>query len=44
LFADPSIFENERIAFNAGSLADSIVMPVNDYRRIARPEVFRFAE
>src|SRR6266700_1203333 len=25
LFADPSVFENERIAFNAGSLTDSIV-------------------
>jgi Ala-tRNA(Pro) deacylase len=44
LFADPSIFENERIAFNAGSLTDSIVMPVSDYRRIQNPEVFQFAE
>jgi Ala-tRNA(Pro) deacylase len=43
LFADPSVFENERIAFNAGSLTDSIVMPVEDYRRVAAPEVFRFA-
>jgi Ala-tRNA(Pro) deacylase len=43
LFADPSVFENERIAFNAGSLTDSIVMPIEDYRRLAGPEVFRFS-
>jgi Ala-tRNA(Pro) deacylase len=43
LFVDPSVFENERIAFNAGSLTDSIVMPVEDYRRVAVPEVFVFA-
>jgi Ala-tRNA(Pro) deacylase len=43
LFADPSVFENERIAFNAGSLTDSIVMSIEDYRRLAVPEVFRFS-
>jgi Ala-tRNA(Pro) deacylase len=43
LCADPSLFENDRIAFNAGSLTDSIVMPVDDYRRLANPEVFAFA-
>ena len=43
LFVDPSVFENERIAFNAGSLTDSIVMPVSDYRRLAAPEVFAFS-
>jgi Ala-tRNA(Pro) deacylase len=43
LYADPSVFENERIAFNAGSLTDSIVMPTGDYRRLAAPEVFAFA-
>jgi Ala-tRNA(Pro) deacylase len=43
LYADPSVFENERIAFNAGSLTDSIVMPAGDYRRLASPEVFVFA-
>jgi Ala-tRNA(Pro) deacylase len=43
LFADPSVFENKRIAFNAGSLTDSIVMPIEDYRRLAGPEVFRFS-
>ena len=43
LYADPSVFENERIAFNAGSLTDSIIMGIDDYRRLAKPEVFSFA-
>src|SRR5580698_9529892 len=43
LYADPSVFENERIAFNAGSLTDSIIMGIDDYRRVANPEVFTFA-
>lgn len=43
LFLDPSVLENDRIAFNAGSLTDSIVMPIADYRRLAGAEVFRFA-
>src|SRR5580658_2617570 len=43
LYVDPSVFENERIAFNAGSLTDSIVMAVSDYRNLANPEVFSFA-
>jgi len=43
LYADPTVFENDRIAFNAGSLTDSIVMPVLDYKRLAMPEVFEFS-
>ena len=43
VFVDPSILDNERIAFNAGSLTDSIIMSVDDYLRIARPEVFVFS-
>jgi prolyl-tRNA editing enzyme YbaK/EbsC (Cys-tRNA(Pro) deacylase) len=43
LYVDPSVFENERIAFNAGSLTHSIVMAVADYRRLATPEVFPFS-
>lgn len=42
LFADPSLLENDRIAFNAGSLTDSIIMGAADWQRIARPEVFSF--
>lgn len=43
LYVDPSVFTNERIAFNAGSLTDSIVMATSDYRRLAGAEVFEFA-
>jgi prolyl-tRNA editing enzyme YbaK/EbsC (Cys-tRNA(Pro) deacylase) len=43
LYTDPSVFENDRVAFNAGSLTDSMVIPIEDYRRLAQPEVFRFA-
>ena len=43
LFVDESILANDRIAFNAGSLTDSIIMSVGDYFRVAQPEVFRFA-
>jgi Ala-tRNA(Pro) deacylase len=44
LFVDDSVLENEKIAFNAGSLTDSIVMLVRDYRAIAKPEVFKFSK
>jgi Ala-tRNA(Pro) deacylase len=43
LYTDPSVFENDRVAFNAGSLTDSMVIPIEDYRRLAQPEVFRFS-
>jgi prolyl-tRNA editing enzyme YbaK/EbsC (Cys-tRNA(Pro) deacylase) len=43
LFVDASILDNDRIAFNAGSLTDSIIMSVVDYLRIARPSVFAFS-
>jgi prolyl-tRNA editing enzyme YbaK/EbsC (Cys-tRNA(Pro) deacylase) len=43
LYVDPSVLANDRVAFNAGSLTDSIVMPIGDYRRLAAPEVFAFA-
>jgi prolyl-tRNA editing enzyme YbaK/EbsC (Cys-tRNA(Pro) deacylase) len=42
LYIDESIKQNERIAFNAGSLTDSIIMSVSDYQRIAGGEVFAF--
>lgn len=44
LFVDHSVFENEKIAFNAGSLTDSIIMSAADYRRAAAPEIFGFSE
>ena len=44
LYVDPSIEANERIAFNAGSLTDSIVLGVPDYLRLARPTVLAFSK
>jgi Ala-tRNA(Pro) deacylase len=38
LYVDRSVLANERIAFNAGSLTASIVMRVEDWMRIAKPE------
>ncbi len=43
LYVDESVTRNERIAFNAGSLTDSIIMSTEDYVALAQPEVFRFA-
>jgi Ala-tRNA(Pro) deacylase len=42
LFADPSIQAQERIAFNAGSLTDSIIMSREDYLKVAKPDIFPF--
>jgi Ala-tRNA(Pro) deacylase len=42
LYADVSVTANEKIAFNAGSLEDSMILRVDDWMRAARPEVFRF--
>jgi len=44
LFVDESVFANEIIAFNAGSLTTSIIMSVQDYRRVAQPTVFGFGK
>eukprot|EP00531_Pseudo-nitzschia_arenysensis_P013519 CAMPEP_0116121482 /NCGR_PEP_ID=MMETSP0329-20121206/3720_1 /TAXON_ID=697910 /ORGANISM="Pseudo-nitzschia arenysensis, Strain B593" /LENGTH=185 /DNA_ID=CAMNT_0003615297 /DNA_START=238 /DNA_END=795 /DNA_ORIENTATION=- len=46
LYVDTSIAEeNDRIAFNAGSLTDSIIMSVEDYVRVAKPTgVFTFSK
>ncbi|KAL3782243.1 hypothetical protein HJC23_000306 [Cyclotella cryptica] len=45
LFVDTSIVENSVIAFNCGSLTDSIVMSVEDYLRIAMPtKIFSFSK
>jgi len=44
LYLDRSILENERIAFNAGSLTDSIIMKVEDYMGLVKPkEIFKFS-
>ena len=45
LIADPSLFERfEEIAFNAGLLDHSIILNVQDYARIARPQIVRFTQ
>lgn len=44
LYVDDSILRNDRIAFNAGSLTDSIIMSVKDYLDIAQPAVFSFSK
>lgn len=43
LYVDPSVLANDRVAFNAGSLTDSIVMAIADYERLTVSEVFTFA-
>jgi prolyl-tRNA editing enzyme YbaK/EbsC (Cys-tRNA(Pro) deacylase) len=43
LYVDTSILDNERIAFNAGSVTDSIVLDRERYLELARPTaVFSF--
>lgn len=41
---DRGFLENDRIAFNAGSLRCSIVMPLEPYLELARPELFDYAK
>ncbi len=43
LLADPMICENEEVVFNAGSLERSIFMKMEDYFRIANPQVVKIA-
>jgi len=43
LYADASVFLNDRIAFNAGSLTDSVIMSVADWERLAQPTRLRFS-
>lgn len=42
LYVDHSILKNQRIAFNAASLTDSIVMEVEDYLQVSVPNIFSF--
>jgi Ala-tRNA(Pro) deacylase len=44
LYVDRSVTLNDRIAFNAGSLTDSIIMNTEDYLRITRPEIIDFSK
>lgn len=38
LYVDSALGENERIAFNAGMLTDSIILATSDYLQVARPD------
>lgn len=45
LYLDQAATENPRIAFNAGSLTDSMILSMSDYLAVAKPSrVFSFSE
>lgn len=44
LLADPFIQENDEVVFNAGRLDRSIMMKLNDYLRIAKPQLVPIAQ
>lgn len=44
LYIDTSITANPRIAFNAGSVTDSIILDTNDYLKVAQGEIFTFSK
>jgi prolyl-tRNA editing enzyme YbaK/EbsC (Cys-tRNA(Pro) deacylase) len=44
LYCDTSIVNNQKIAYNAGSLTDSIIMSVKDYLAVANPVIFNFSK
>ena len=44
LYVDSAIPSNDRLAFNAGSLTDSMIVPIADYLRVAQPtKIFAFS-
>jgi Ala-tRNA(Pro) deacylase len=43
ILADPLIRQNEGVVFNAGRLDRSIFMKLDDYIRIAKPQMAKFA-
>lgn len=43
VLADPLIQENEEVVFNAGRLDRSIFMKLDDYLRIAKPQMVKIA-
>lgn len=44
LFVDPSLLENKLIAFNAGSLTNSLSMSLDDYMKVCNATVFDFTK
>lgn len=43
VLADPAIQENEEVVFNAGRLDRSVFMKMQDYFRIAKPQLMKIA-
>ena len=43
LHADESLARGDRIAFNAGSLRHSIILPTADWLRVAQPRILSYA-
>ena len=43
-YVDESIFENEKIAFNAGDLSISIIMDIEEYKKLIDPVVCKFSK
>lgn len=44
LYLDHSFLENDKMAFNAGSLTDSIIMKTQDYVNLAKPCIFAYSD
>lgn len=44
LFADEAVGTHGRVAFNAGSLTNSIVLSAADWQAVARPQRYSFAK
>ncbi len=44
LYVDLSVEANDRVAFNAGSLTDSIIMAADDYFGLIDATIFDFAQ
>ncbi|MEP7133920.1 MAG: YbaK/EbsC family protein [Chloroflexota bacterium] len=43
VLADPLVLQNEEVVFNAGRLDRSIFMKLDDYIRIAKPQIVKIA-
>ena len=44
VIADPALFENEKIVFNAGDRTFSVAMKSEDFRKIVNPQAGAFAK
>ncbi len=44
IFVDHSVHENEKIAFNAASKTDSVVMEIEQYKKLFNQNIFSFSK